>query len=316
MAVYIQIDKYTTENFLNSYNVGKLISFNGIEKGIENTNYLLKTDKGKYILTIYGKRISERDLPFCFSFASFLHLNGINAPAPVLDKSGNVINYINGNPAALINFLEGKDKEYHQINSLHCFNMGKIVAKMHSLSMEKFNLHRNNPMGIDEWSRLAKQIIPQANKFGEGVPSIIKNELEFLQNNSDRNLPKTAVHCDLFPDNVFFNGDEVCGIIDFYFSSSEYIIYDLAITVNAWCFDEQGNFIREKYESFINGYSSIREMTICEKHSMNYMLRAAAFRILMTRIYDSLFPQDNALVVAKDPVPYLKILGYHQKNDR
>lgn len=315
MAVYTHINQSQLNEFLDHYDAGALKSFQGIEQGVENSNYRVETDKGPYILTLYEKRTDPSDLPFFFAFTDHLNKNKIACPRVIRDKDGGMMRALGSRPAALISFLEGKDLGSKTISAGHCGEIGIILAKMHKAALT-FGEERNNSLGLAGWKDIAARTAGRADTVEPGLARLIAQELLFLERNwpGDEDLPRGAVHADLFPDNVFFQDGKVCGVIDFYFSCTDFLAYDLALVINAWCFDTKNQMDAEKLGRLCESYNKGRKMKKTEKEAMNIMARGAAMRIMLTRLHDWVFPHNGALVKPKDPKEYLAKLKWHQDN--
>ncbi len=312
MAVFTKLKNTELEEFINEYDIGKINSYEEILEGIENSNFRITCDKKNYILTIFEKRVKENDLPFFIDLKSFLNSNNFLCPKPIKDKQGKVINIIKSKKAVIISFLEGKKIDVATNNE--CRKIGKITADMHSLT-SNFKHKRENSLGLKEWKEIFNKCKKINNKQFDVIFNILENELLFLEKNWPSNLPSGIIHADLFRDNVFFNGGNISGIIDFYFSCFDFLIYDIAIIINDWCFDLNKKSINlDLFNSVISGYNSERKIIQAEIDSFNLLCRAAAVRILVTRLHDYLFHPEGAVVVKKDPFEYYYILEWHQKN--
>ena len=313
MAVYTQLSKEQIDHFLTDYDVGTLVSFDGILQGVENTNYKIVTTEGNYILTAFERRTNELDLPFFFDFMNHLSGKGIYCPHVIRKNDGTSINRIAGKASALISFLGGHNVDVASINGQACYEVGVLVARMH-LAAQDFNQVRPNSMSLPVWKNLYKRIEFDADKIAPGLSNLMRTEITLAEKTLALDLPKTVVHADIFPDNVFVVDGHVKGVIDFYFSATDFMVYDLAITVNAWAFFE-GSFNLEFFTQLIDGYNSVREITLSEKRAFQNMARAAALRILMTRSNDWLFHDPNNMVMPKSPLDYKRILEFH-RNDQ
>tara|TARA_B100001989_G_scaffold108823_1_gene76374 strand:+ start:253 stop:1221 length:969 start_codon:yes stop_codon:yes gene_type:complete len=316
MAVYTKITEEQLKGFLAGYDLGELEHFEGIAQGVSNTNYHVFTNKDRYVLTIFEpRRVNEKDLPFFLEFSGFLAENGIECPQAMKDKNGNDIGEIQGQPAILINFLTGSDIKVKDLSAEHCGQMGTFLARMHNIA-DKFYKTRENSMGFDVFSALYKKISGQADEFETGLQILLKDELSYLQENWPQNLPSGVVHADAFPDNVFFDNGRLSAIIDFYFSCTDFYAFDLAITLNAWCFDEHSNFVPEKFEAFIKGYEEERPLNQEEKQAFHILCRAAVFRTLVSRLEEYfLYDPKTMEMTPHDPGAYLKRLTFHQEKD-
>ncbi|NCC21300.1 MAG: homoserine kinase [Alphaproteobacteria bacterium] len=312
MAVYTKVPEDALRSFLRQYDLGELRSCEGIEQGVENSNFHLFTTSGRYILTLFEKRVDEKDLPFFFAFKEHLAKAGIACPSAVDSRKGTAINVLCGRPAAIVTFLEGGDVKPANIAVSHCAQVGEAVARMH-LAARNFPLTRVNSVGLDAWKSLASRTASHADDVEPGLARFIADELRFLEANWPRNLPRAAVHVDIFPDNVFFHEGQFAGIIDFYFAATDFLAYDLALVINAWCFDPENRFSEARYDALLNAYESLRPLTEEERANMTLLCRGAAMRILMTRLHDWVFHPPGAVVTPKDPAEYIEKLRFHQR---
>ena len=314
MAVYTDLKKEEIITFLLMYNIGKLVSFKGITEGIENSNFHLKTTKGSFVLTLFEKRTKKIDLPFFINIMMYLNDKQFTCPKPILDSKGNYLHLLLGKPTIVFNFLEGKSKTKLTIQDN--FAVGSTMAKMH-LSSSNYSIKRKNSLSISGCEELLYKCNTSISKtvLNEIEPYIleeIRNSLDFCKNNWPNNLPVGFIHADMFPDNVFFKNNKISGVIDFYFSCTDILVYDLAIAVNAWCFDNNKIFNEAKYKSLINGYQSIRELNKEELFYLPLLSQAAALRFLLTRIYDWAHTPKNADVIPKNPKEYILKLKFHK----
>ncbi len=309
MAVYTQVDDYALNDFLAGYDVGEAISFKGIAEGVENSNYLLETTKGRYILTLYEKRANPADLPYFLNLMEHLAAGGLSSPLPVRDKEGQALQELAGRPACLITFLSGVSLNH--IAPDHCAALGTTLAQMHAIG-ESFSENRPNELSVQGWEGLARATKDEADKVYQGLADMISEEITFLKANWPQNLPTGTIHADLFPDNALFTGTSITGVIDFYFACTDLFAYDLAICINAWCFDEQHSFLPENAAKMVAAYQAAKGLTQEETDALPILCRGAAVRFLLTRLYDWLNPVKGAVVRAKDPLDYLKRLQFHQ----
>ena len=311
MAVYTKLIKKDISSLINNYQINKVEKFKGIKKGIENTNYLLKTKQNKFILTIFEKRVKKKDLPFFMNLMEKLNHKKIICPKPLRTKKGTHITNIKTKSACIVTFLEGKDKTI--LNNKNCFDVGKNIAKFHKVTT-KLKLYRQNSMSIHRLNGLLKTIKFKSNQITPNLKNTLNLCLKDIKNKWPKNLPQGIIHGDLFIDNIFFNKNKFSGFIDFYFSSNDYLIYEIAICINALCFDKKKNkFVMNssKIKNLINGYESIRTLSKKEKDALNVMCRGAALRYLLTRIYDYFNTPKTALIKIKDPMEYLQKLIIH-----
>ena len=315
MAVYSYLNKEQLTNFISSYDIGNLICFNGITEGIENSNFYVKTSQNEFILTIFEKRVHEEDLPFFINIMLHLSTKGFNCPTPIIDIKNNYLQKLLGKPAIIVNYLKGKSKT--KVTSENCFHVGSSMASMH-LKSKDFSQRRKNSLsiiGCEELLKKCAKSIP-INFLNEIEPEIlneIQNCLNYCKKFWPNNLPHGFIHGDMFPDNVFFNKNKISGIIDFYFSCTDILVYDLAIAVNAWCFDNEEDFDEEKFKSLIEGYNSKRKLDQREIFYLPLLCQAAALRFLLTRLYDWFHTSKKADVVPKDPREYITKLRHHKK---
>jgi homoserine kinase type II len=309
MAVYTEVSDDDLAEFIATYNLGGLLSYKGIAEGVENTNYLVHTEKGPYFLTLYEKRVAPADLPFFLGLMEHLAQAGINCPTPVRDGNGRMLRELAGKPAALVTFLEGVWIRRPQAR--HCWAVGQAMARLH-LAGQSFKLARVNALGLAGWRPLYGSFRSRAEEVAPGVSAIIEQELDHLQANWPADLPRGIIHADLFPDNVFFLGDALSGLIDFYFACNDAFAYDIAATLNAWCFETDHAFNVTKGQALLKGYQSARALTGSERQALPLLARGAALRFLLTRAYDWLHTASDALVSRKDPQEYLRRLRFHR----
>ena len=313
MAIYIKISRKEISAIEKIFNIGKIISFSGIKKGIENTNYLLKTKNQKYILTIFGKRVEKKDIPFFINLMSKLNKFKINCPIPQRNKNGNSLFYIKNKPAVIVSFVEGKDKS--KLTIKNCYDIGKSVAKLHNVS-KKIKLYRKNSMSLNSWQKILNKIGNSCKIINPNLKEIMKENLKDIKNKWPKNLSNGVIHADLFIDNIFFKKNKLHGYIDFYFASNDYFMYEIAICINALCFDKKNNkfiFNKAKSKNLIKGYSRIRMLSEKDKTSLNVLCRGAALRYLLTRTYDYLNTPKNAIIKIKNPREYIQKLSVHNQ---
>jgi len=311
LAVFTKLEKNEIEDFLKDYSIGNLISFEGIVKGTENTNYKIITSKNKYILTILEKRVQPQDLPFFMDLQNELAAHGFDCPLPVKNNKKSIINKLKDKSAVIISFLQGENLT--NIMPEHCYELGLKIAKFTNIT-KNLNLSRPNSVGYKTWVSIYENFKNINNESYQEYFQILSKELIFLKNNWPTNLPTAIIHADLFIDNILFIKNKISGIIDFYFSCNDFIAYELALTINAWCFNKDLSFNYKNYNSLMMGFNNISSLNIEEKASMNVLLRGAAVRILVTRLHDKIFHPNDALVKLKDPKEYLNILKWHQQN--
>ena len=313
MAVFTKINNKDISKIEKIFNLGKIKKYEGIKKGIENTNYIIYFKNTKCILTIFEKRVHKKDLPFFMNLMSGLSKLKIKCPRPVKNKKGNYIFKIKNKNACIVTFVKGKDKK--ELNFKDCYVVGKNIAKLHKAS-KKINLSRKNSLSIKSWPKLLNKIDDQINKLSKNFKYSMKNDLQKIKENWPKNLPKGVIHSDLFVDNIIFYKKKFYGFIDFYFSSTDFLVYELGTCINALCFKKKGGkFILDKKKSskLIRGYESIRKLTKEEKFYFNIICRGSALRYLLTRAYDYLNTPKNAIIKIKDPREYLQKLNFHQE---
>jgi homoserine kinase type II len=309
MAVYTEVSDDELSAFVASYGLGALLSYKGIAEGVENTNYLVHTDKGPFLLTLYEKRVAPDDLPFFLGLMEHLSKAGINCPTPVRDAQGRMLRTLAGRPAALVTFLEGVWIRRPQ--PAHCLAVGKALAQLH-LAGRGFGLTRANALSLSGWRPLYERFQARADEIAPGLADTIEQELAYLQANWPDGLSRGIIHADLFPDNVFFLGDQLSALIDFYFACNDALAYDVAVTLNAWCFEGPNAFNLTKGQALLEGYQSVRPLAAEEAEALPLLARGAALRFLLTRAHDWLHTSSNALVKRKDPGEYLRRLRFHR----
>ena len=310
MAVYTDVSDEELEAFIASYAIGALTSFKGIAEGVENSNYLVHTEGGRYILTLYEKRVRAEDLPYFLALMEHLAARGITCPLPVRDREGRTLKQLEGRPAALITFLEGLWVRRPGIE--HCAGLGEALGRLHLAGMD-FPMTRANSLSLPGWQALFGSIGSGADKVKSGLTGVIEKELRYLQQHWTGDLPQGVIHADLFPDNVFFLADKVSGLIDFYFACNDMLAYDVAVCLNAWCFESDGSFNVTEARALLEAYEGVRPLTKAELDRLPTLARGAALRFLLTRTYDLLNTDANALVKTKDPNEYLRKLRFHQR---
>ncbi len=312
MAVYTPVTHQDLIMFLKNYDVGSLIAYEGIEEGVENTNYGLDTENGRFVLTLYEKRVNEEDLPFFLDLMGHYSTHNLPAAAPVAGLDGNPLRKLCGRPAALISFLPGVSYSTPDISN--CKSLGRMLARMH-LAVSGYEPTRENDLSIRGWKTIAHHCEGKADTCSPGLFRLIDDELATLSSLWPTDMPHGIIHADLFPDNVLFEGTEISGLIDFYFACTDFFTYDLAICLNAWCFESDGAFSQEKAVAMIDAYQALRPFETIEADTLTILLRGAALRFLLTRLYDWLNPVEGAVVNVKDPLEYRDKLLFHRQNN-
>lgn len=312
MAVYTEVSADDINAFVADYDIGAVTTFKGIAEGVENSNYLLATETGNFILTLYEKRVNPADLPFFIGLMDHLAAKGINCPRPVHDRNGEALKTLCGRPAAIVSFLQGMSLK--RTLPWHCQALGVALADMHQAAAD-FPMTRPNALSLDGWRKLVEQAAPGADAVSPRLETTIREELGFLEEHWPDDLPRGVIHADLFPDNVFFLGDKLSGLIDFYFACNDFLAYDLAICLNAWCFEADGSFNATKARAMLAGYKSHRPLTTREVELLPILCRGSALRFLLTRLYDWRNQVEGALVRPHNPIPFLERLRFHQATD-
>ncbi len=310
MAVYTEVNDDELRLFLAAYDIGTLLSCKGIAEGVENSNFLLHTTAGSYILTLYEKRVDPNDLPFFLGLMEHLAKRGLTCPLPVAKRDGAALGTLAGRPAAIITFLEGMSVK--KPTAAHCGELGKALAQLHKAG-EGFALRRVNALSVPGWRPLYERAIERGDTVAPGLVDAIAQELAFLEGQWPKNLPEGVIHADLFTDNVFFLGDRLSGLIDFYFACNDILAYDVAICLNAWCFEPDGAYNATKGAALLSGYQAERALSPDEQAALPLLARGSALRFLLTRLVDWLNVPEGALVKPKDPLEYLRKLRFHQK---
>ena len=310
MAVYTNINKKDLSLINSKFETHKFISFKGIKQGIENTNYLLKSKNEKFILTIFEKRVSKKEIPFFMKLMDQLNNLNFNCPRPLRNSKGNYIFKLKNKTACIVSFLKGKDKK--TLNLKNCYDVGKMIAAMHSAT-KKIKLHRKNSMGVKNLNPLLNSIKFKSKKF-TNIEKFLKINFINIKKKWPKKLPNGIIHGDLFIDNIFFKNNKLSGVIDFYFAANDFYMYEIAICVNALCFDKNKtkfSINKNKVKNLIRGYESIKKISQREKKSLNILCRGAAMRYFLTRLYDYSNTPKTALIKIKDPSEYYQKLVTH-----
>ncbi|WP_075654485.1 homoserine kinase [Pseudochrobactrum sp. B5] len=310
MAVYTDINEIELAAYLENYNIGTLLSFKGIAEGVENSNFLLRTTEGTFILTLYEKRVDRDDLPFFIKLMQHLAVNGIECPQPVVQKNGEAIGELAGRPSAIVTFLEGM--WLRKPAAEHCYALGVAMAQMH-LAGQSFAMERENSLTLKDWRPLWEKCMADADAVEAGLRVQTEADLAYLEQNWPSDLPRGVIHADLFPDNVFFIGPNLSGIIDFYFACTDMLAYDLAICLNAWCFERDFSYNLTKGTALLRGYNSVRPLNSAEREALPALCRGAALRFMLTRLYDWINVPADSFVTKKDPMEYLRRMRFHRE---
>jgi len=309
MAVYTDVSTDDLTRFLATYDIGDLLSYKGIAEGVENSNFLVHTSRGNFILTLYEKRVAEADLPFFLALMEHLAARGLNCPQPVKNRQGVALGVLAGRPAAIVTFLEGM--WMRRPSAKNCAAVGEALAKLH-IAGSDFGMKRVNALSVANWRPLFEHAGPRGDSVHPGLCDEIVKELAVLETSWPRDLPQGVIHADLFPDNVFFLGAELSGLIDFYFACTDTLAYDVAICLNCWCFEPDASYNVTKGRALLKSYQAVRPLSQAEHDALPVLARGAAMRFLLTRLVDWLSVPEGALVKPKDPLEYFRKLRFHQ----
>lgn len=310
MAVYTEVADDELAAFMAGYDLGRVLSLKGIAEGVENSNFLLRTEKGGFFLTLYEKRVEAADLPFFLGLIDHLAGRGLPCPVPVRDRAGAAVGRLAGRPAAIVTFLDGVSARRPDVRQ--CGALGAALARLH-LAGADFSLRRANALSLASWPALFAQSAARADAVAPGLAALVERELAYLDAHWPRGLPEGVIHADLFPDNVLFLGRDISGLIDFYFACTDAYAYDLSICLNAWCFEPDASFNVTKSIALVDGYAAVRALGAAERAALPVLARGAALRFLLTRLVDWLNVPPGALVRPKDPLDYLRKLRFHQQ---
>jgi homoserine kinase type II len=310
MAVYTPVSDEQLQAFFAQYDCGDLLEAKGILQGVENTNYYIRTEKYRAILTLFEKRVRAEAVPFFMDLMAHLAAKGIPCPRPLADKTGKIIHTLCERSAAVVSFLDGSMTP--QITPDHCRQVGMMTARMHQAVVD-FEGHNPNDLAVEGWARLVDAVAPRANELTPDLAELLRDELALQKNHAAEffHLPRGIIHADLFQDNIFFDAHgQLSGVIDFYFACTDAFVYDLAITINAWCFDEMHSFVHSRFVAMMEGYQAVRALNDDERAALPVLLRGAALRFLLTRSFDWLNHPPDAFVTPKDPLEYYTKLRF------
>jgi homoserine kinase type II len=310
MAVYTDVAAEDLAPFLAGYDIGELLAYKGIAEGVENSNFLVHTSRGYFILTLYERRVAARDVPFFLALMEHLATRGITCPQPVKNRAGETLGKLAGRPAAIVTFLDGM--WIRRASAPHCAALGEALARLH-LAGADFPMRRENALSVAGWRQLYAACGERADEVQRDLKGALAEELDVLERVWPRGLPQGVIHADLFPDNVFFLGDKLSGLIDFYFACTDTLVYDVAICLNAWCFEVDHSYNVTKGRALLANYARVRALTAQEWEKLPLLARGAALRFLLTRLVDWLNVPPGALVRPKDPMEYVRKLRFHQK---
>ena len=304
MSVYTRVEQHQLKEFLSHYKLGNLISYNGINAGIENTNYFVTTSNGKFVLTLF-ESLSNEELPYFLELMAYLAEHNIPTAHPLSDLTGNYLRKLNGKPAALVQKLAGKDVKTPTLNQ--CQALGDFLGNFHFVS-PNFHLQRNNERGPHWWNTTAELVLPHMPPYDA---KLLRSELDFQHRYQNLSLQQGVIHADLFRDNALFEGDKLCGVIDFYYACNDVLIYDIAVTINDWCSLPNGDLDAKRVQAIFTSYNQIRPFTAVEYKIWPVMLRAAALRFWLSRLQDLYFPRPGEMTHIKDPAVFQNILQAH-----
>lgn len=309
MAVYTRVNQDQVGALLTHYPIGQLVSLREIAAGVENSNYFLDTEQGKYVFTIFEKRVNPKDLPFYLGLMEHYAASGVLCPQPIKTRDRQLFTDIKGKPCAIVSFLEGHGVRH--IKNFHFRDLGEHIAKMHEAG-NGFSLSKKNDFGPKKWQTMFDHLGDKCDQVTPGLTKEIETQLNDIERHWPKDLPSGIIHADLFPDNVFYEGQDFAGVIDFYFACEDYLAYELAICMNAWCFERFHEFNATKSKLLLQSYHHKRPLTEEEREAMPMLARGAAMRFLLTRLHDWVFPIEDALVTPKNPLEYLYKLRFHQ----
>lgn len=308
MAVYTDVSPNDLSHFIAGFDIGDVVALDGIAQGVENSNFRLQTTTGLYVLTLYEKRVDPGDLPFFLNLMHHLAGSKFPCPAPVANRDGEILHKLSGRPAAVVAFAPGDWPR--RITPDHCRKVGVVLAKLHQTAAG-FPVTRQNDQGLRAWRTAFTDLAPMADQLRPGLSNWIDAELATLEADWPRDLPTGIIHADLFPDNVFFEKGEVSGVIDFYFACTDALSFDLAICLNAWCF-EDGELDRDCAHALTAGYQSVRQLEPAERQALSLLARGAAMRFLITRLHDWFHTPSDALAQRKDPLDFVPVIECHR----
>jgi homoserine kinase type II len=309
MAVYTDVADDELRAFVALYDIGEVLSCKGIAEGVENSNFLVATERGNFILTLYERRVARDDLPFFIALMDHLAHRGVACPTPLRGRDAIALRELCGRPAAMVTFLAGMWPR--RIQPFHCAGVGRALAALHSAGAG-FPMVRANDLSVAGWRRLFEACRHRAGEVQPGLADELADELSFLERAWPGDLPCGVIHADLFPDNVFFRDREVSGLIDFYFACTDFFAYDLAVCLNAWCFEGDGSLNVTKARLLIDNYRRARPLAPEELATLPLLARGSALRFLLTRLFDWLNQPEGALVRPKDPLEFLRKLRFHR----
>ena len=308
MAVYTEVGDEALATFLTGYDIGSIVAFRGIAEGVENSNYSLRTTGGDFILTLYEKRVDPLELPWFLGLMDHLAQRGLECPRPVHARDGKALQPLCGRHAAITTFLPGVWPR--RVRQMHCGPVGAELARLH-LAGTDYAPRRVNALGPHSWLALLERSRARADEVQGGLAAELDQALGLILAGWQEALPVGHIHADLFPDNVFFLDNRLSGVIDFYFAATDLLAYDIAVCLNAWCFETDYSFNVTKSRALLAGYQAVRPLSAAEQDALPVLCQGAAIRFLLTRLYDWLNTRPGALVTRKDPLEYLRRLRFH-----
>ena len=308
MAVYTDVSDEALAAFLSGYDLGTAVAFRGIAEGVENSNFQLRTTAGDFILTLYEKRVDPAELPWFLGLMQHLAARGITCPQPVRGRDGDALRHLSGRPACITTFLPGVWPR--RVRPEHCAPVGQALAGLHRAGQD-YAPSRPNALGPASWAPLLARSGARANEVQAGLGAELTAALDRIMAAWPGHLPHGHIHADLFPDNVFFLDGRLSGLIDFYFAATDLLAYDLAVCLNAWCFEPDYSFNVTRARAMLAAYDRVRTLSSAERAALPVLCQGAALRFLLTRLYDWLHTPPGALVTRKDPVEYLRRLRFH-----
>jgi len=308
MAVYTDVTDDALATFLADYDIGTMVAFRGVVEGVENSNYSLRTTAGDFFLTLYEKRVDPRDLPWFIGLMEHLALDGLVGPQPVRGRDGAALRHLCGKHAAITTFLPGVWPR--RVRQAHCGPVGSALARLH-LAGADYAPTRANALGPDSWTPLLDRCRDRADEVQAGLAQELSDALDMILAAWPASLPMGHIHADMFPDNVFFLDGKLSGVIDFYFAATDLLAYDVAVCLNAWCFEPDFSFNVTKSRALLGAYQAARPLSAAERDALPVLCQGAAIRFLLTRLFDWLNTPSGALVTRKDPIEYLRRLRFH-----
>jgi homoserine kinase type II len=309
VAVYTALSDADLAALLAQYELSALLSCDGIAVGVENTNYALVTADGRFVLTIFEKRVAESDLPFFMAVMARLAERGFPAPRPIATREGDLLARVQGKPCCIVTHLDGVWPRAPSLT--HCAAVGEALAQMHRL-LEGFELLRPNSLSVAGWEALITPRLALAESLRPGLAALIERDMVETHAAWPIDLPRGVIHADLFPDNALFVGERLGGVIDFYFACTEFLAYDLAVCLNAWCFADERDYDVARGRVMIAAYEAVRPLPAAERDALPTLARGAALRFFATRLADWSATPAGAQVTPKDPLEYADKLAFHR----